>query len=51
MALRPGSLPEVTANGRAYLLALRHADPERLGRLLSDGTRRAAGLTAPTACW
>jgi HEXXH motif-containing protein len=35
--LRPGSLPEVTANARAYLLALRHADPERLGRLLSDG--------------
>ena len=37
VVLRPGSLPEVTANARAYLLALRHADPERLGRLLSDG--------------
>jgi HEXXH motif-containing protein len=37
VALRPGSLPEVTANARAYLLTLRHTDPEHLGRLLSDG--------------
>ncbi len=35
-ALRPGPLPEVTANARFYLLALRHADPGQLGRLLAD---------------
>jgi HEXXH motif-containing protein len=37
VTLRPGSLPAVTANARAYLLALRHADPEHLRRLLSGG--------------
>jgi HEXXH motif-containing protein len=34
-ALRPGPLPEVTANARYYLLALRHTDPGQLGRLLA----------------
>ena len=36
VALRPGPLPEVIANARGYLLALRHADPGQLARLL-DG--------------
>ena len=37
VALRPGPLPEVIANARGYLLALRHADPGQLARMLLDG--------------
>jgi HEXXH motif-containing protein len=46
LTLRPGSLPAVTANARAYLLALRHADPGQLRRLLSGG-RSADGWIDP----
>ena len=51
VALRPGPLPEVIANARGYLLALRHADPGQLARGCRMASRRAAGSTAPTGCW
>jgi HEXXH motif-containing protein len=36
VVLRAGPLPALTANARLYMLSLRHADPQRLRRLIAS---------------